>query len=143
MNKLAAGLNESRDGTVINRILSDFGKRFYFPKGIASQAAEAGRHANLYNATIGMAKQNGGPMMPEACGLLLPELSAAEVVEYAPNGGVAELRELWTNEMLRKNPNLMKEISEGLEALGQKKARTYTLEELFNPCRREINIQEV
>jgi len=34
---------------------------------------------------------------------------------------------------IRSDPNLMKEIREGLEALGQKKAQTHTLEELFNP----------
>ncbi|MBT3272471.1 MAG: aminotransferase class I/II-fold pyridoxal phosphate-dependent enzyme [Spirochaetales bacterium] len=109
MNKLAVELNKVLEGTVVSRLLSDFGNRFYFPKGIASQAAEAGTHAKLYNATIGMAKENGEPMMPAVCRSLLPELSAAEAVEYAPNGGVAELRELWTNEMIRKNPALNKD----------------------------------
>ena len=34
---------------------------------------------------------------------------------------------------IRSDPGLMKEIREGLEALDRRNARTYTLEELFNP----------
>ena len=106
MNHLAIELNNTLRGSVVVRLLSDFGKRFYFPRGIASQAAEARDLAKTYNATIGMACRDGGPMMPAAMEELLSSLSRNEAVEYAPNGGDPALREVWQRELLRKNPSL-------------------------------------
>ncbi len=106
MNPLAIELNDILKGTAADRLLSDFGRRFYFPRGIAAQAAEARDLAQTYNATIGMACQDGGPMMPAAMEELLSSLSRSEAVEYAPNGGDAALRDLWQREIVRKNPTL-------------------------------------
>ena len=55
MNALAEELNEALAGTAAERLLSDMGKRMYFPKGIVSQSAEADERAHRFNATIGMA----------------------------------------------------------------------------------------
>ena len=43
-------------------MLSEFGKRLYFPKGILAQSAEAKDKAKRYDATIGIARENGKPM---------------------------------------------------------------------------------
>ena len=43
-------------------MLSDLGKRLFFPKGILAQAAEAKEKAKRYDATIGIAREKGKPM---------------------------------------------------------------------------------
>ncbi len=106
MNPLATELNEKLTGTVAGRLLSDFGVRMYFPKGIAAQSLEAREFASLYDATIGMPFTLGEPMMPDYMANLVAPLSRAEAVDYAPNGGVAELRQMWAKEISRKNPGL-------------------------------------
>ena len=53
MNALAEELNEALAGSVASRLLSDLGKRMYFPKGIISQSAEADERAKRFNATQG------------------------------------------------------------------------------------------
>ena len=106
MNPLANELNETLSGTAAFDLLSEFGKRFYFPKGIAAQSAEATELAHSHNATIGMAFSEGQPMMTPSLRSLMPELSPKEAVGYAPNAGDAELRKLWKNQMIGKNPGL-------------------------------------
>ena len=68
MNPLAEQLNEdiraSSPGTFA--LLSERGRKLYFPMGILSQTAEAKKKAHLYNATIGEATEAGGPMALEA-----------------------------------------------------------------------------
>ena len=53
MNPLANELNTLLEGTIIADMMSDYGRRMYFPKGIISQSAEAKQKAHRYNATIG------------------------------------------------------------------------------------------
>ena len=66
MNQLAIELNEQLAGTVAERLLSDFGRRCYFPKGIVAQTAEATEKAGRYNVTVGMARTRDLPMMTES-----------------------------------------------------------------------------
>ena len=106
MNDLAVALNRTLEGSSVDRLLSQFGRRFYFPKGIAAQSAEASKKATRYNATIGMAYETVQPMMVPSLRELLPDLSPSEAVAYAPNGGDAELRAKWKAEIRRKNPDL-------------------------------------
>jgi aspartate/methionine/tyrosine aminotransferase len=106
MNPAAKESNEILEPTVAGRLLSEYGKRIYFPKGIVSQSAEAGKLAKRYNATIGMAYEKGQPMILPAVAALTPGLTPAESVSYAPVGGVEELRLLWKRELTRKNPGL-------------------------------------
>ena len=52
-------------------MLSDLGKRLFFPKGILAQSAEAKEKAKRYDATIGIARENGKPMfLPSVMKLL-------------------------------------------------------------------------
>lgn len=106
MNTLAVELNKTLEETVIFRLLSDFGKRFYFPKGIVSQSAEAKKYATRFNATIGMATLGGKPMHLNSLKELIPDLPPEQIFSYAPTPGNPQLRELWLDDMIRKNPSL-------------------------------------
>lgn len=106
MNQLAQELNTLLEGTVCMELLSDFGKRFYFPKGIALQSVEAGRHAHRFNATIGMAFAEGAPVELSTVHEQLPQLSSSEAVAYAPSPGLPDLRDEWKRQIYLKNPTL-------------------------------------
>jgi len=106
MNSIAQELNSVLEGTVVSDLLSEFGKRFYFPKGIVAQSAEAKKKAHRFNATVGMATSKGVPMYMESVKEQVPTLSASEMFPYAPTPGVLELREKWREEMDVKNPSL-------------------------------------
>jgi aspartate/methionine/tyrosine aminotransferase len=106
MNPLAEELNRTLEGTVAGELLSGFGRRIYFPKGIVAQSAEAKQHARRFNATIGMATEGGRPMSLPSIRSLIPGLSEDRIFSYAPTAGQPELREAWKQEMVRKNPAL-------------------------------------
>jgi aspartate/methionine/tyrosine aminotransferase len=104
MNPLAEELNKTLQGTVADDLLSEFGKRFYFPKGIVAQSAEAKKHAKRFNVTIGMAYHKDEPIELPTIKNALPELSSSEAVSYAPTTGDPELRNLWKELIVEKNP---------------------------------------
>jgi aspartate/methionine/tyrosine aminotransferase len=104
MNPLAEELNKVLEGSTVSVLLSEFGKRFYFPKGIVAQSAEAKKHAKHYNATIGMAYADGEPIELPSIKESIPGMKSTEAVAYAPTGGDPDLRELWKRELIRKNP---------------------------------------
>ncbi len=106
MNQLARELNAQLEGTVIARLLSAYGLRSYFPKGIVAQSGEARQRAGRYNATVGMAYSGGSPVMLPAARELLDQFTSEEAVGYSPTGGVPKLRELWAKEIAAKNPSL-------------------------------------
>jgi len=106
MNPLAGELNSILDQTVAGRLLSEFGRSLYFPKGIVAQTAEANKRAHRFNATVGMAYEDGEPIMLSGIKSIVTGLSPTETVAYAPTPGVPELRATWKREMVRKNPSL-------------------------------------
>lgn len=106
MNSLAQELNSIIQGSIVDSLLSDFGRRFYFPKGIVAQSAEAKKKATRFNATVGMATSNGKPMFLNSVKEQISELSESDVFPYAPTPGVLELRNKWREEMEEKNPSL-------------------------------------
>ncbi|MBI9106136.1 MAG: aminotransferase class I/II-fold pyridoxal phosphate-dependent enzyme [Spirochaetales bacterium] len=106
MNNLAIELNNQIKDSIAIELLSDYGKRLYFPKGIASQSAEAKQKAKTYNATIGMAISHGQAIELPSLKKLMPQLSPAEAVTYAPTGGDPALVKLWKDDMIVKNPDL-------------------------------------
>ncbi len=108
IHELAQGLNTSLNGTIIDSMLSDFGKRIYFPKGIIAQSVEAKKMGNTANATIGMSCINKKPIILPSVQKELPNLTSAEAVAYAPTAGDLELRELWKKSLIEKNPGLEK-----------------------------------
>jgi aspartate/methionine/tyrosine aminotransferase len=113
VNPIARELNEiiMKANPNIHEMLSDKGKSLYFPRGILSQGAEAKEKAFKYNATIGIATENGVPMHLPSIMSSIP-LPPAESLNYAPSFGKPELRRRWKEMMLAKNPSLAgKEIS--------------------------------
>ncbi|MNW35319.1 Aspartate/methionine/tyrosine aminotransferase [Fontibacillus panacisegetis] len=109
MNPLAEQLNENlKSGNVhVYEMLSTLGKEIYFPKeGILSQSAEASANAKKYNATIGIATENGGPMHLASIQETLSAYKPQDLYPYAPPAGKPELRKVWREKMLRENPAL-------------------------------------
>ncbi len=106
MNPLARELNETLSGSVMHELLSPYGRRFYYPKGIITQAAEAKEHAHRFDATVGLAVKNGEPLHLEEIASHFSGLTADELFSYAPTPGDSRLRNRWGDEMFRKNPSL-------------------------------------
>jgi phosphoenolpyruvate carboxykinase (GTP) len=105
---LAAELNETieRENPHIYAMLSELGKRLFFPKGILSQAAEAKDKAKRFDATIGIACENGKAMFLPSIMHYFNDLTPAEALTYAPATGRPDLRKKWREGLLQKNPSL-------------------------------------
>jgi len=108
VNPLAQKLNEQiqQSAPEVFAMLSSYGVRAYFPKGILSQSAEAKAKAHRFNATIGIATEKGGPMYLESIQRHLTDLDPRDVYTYAPPAGRPGLRELWREKLLEENPAL-------------------------------------
>lgn len=107
MHDLAVMLNEILKDTSAFELLSDYGLRMYVPKGIIVQSADAKQKASRYNATIGVALENGSAMyIPAMKAQFADTMQASEIFPYAPMGGVAALRKQWKDDMYFKNPLL-------------------------------------
>jgi aspartate/methionine/tyrosine aminotransferase len=108
MNPLAKQLNEAiqNSNPHVYEMLSDLGKQLFYPKGILSQSAEAKKQAHKFNATIGIATENGKPMYLDVVHEPLSEFSPSDLYPYAPVEGKAELRAAWREKMLEENISL-------------------------------------
>jgi aspartate/methionine/tyrosine aminotransferase len=108
MNPLAEELNETirKHTPQVYEMLSSFGKRIFFPKGILSQGAEAKEKAHRFNATIGIALENGDPMHLDSIHHWLETFDPADLFPYAPSAGKPALRDAWAQKQLRENPGM-------------------------------------
>ncbi len=108
MNELAKILNEkiSNDNPALLAMLSDLGKELYMPRGIITQSAEAKQKATKFNATIGIATDENGPMYLDCVHDNLSAFSPSDIYPYAPTTGVVALRDAWANKLLHDNPTL-------------------------------------
>ncbi|MDR2478751.1 MAG: aminotransferase class I/II-fold pyridoxal phosphate-dependent enzyme [Treponema sp.] len=106
MNPLADELNTILEGTIAGRLLSNLGRRFYFPRGIIAQSAEAKKSASMANGTIGMAYSGGKPLILSAIADNMASLTPEESVAYAPTAGVEKARTVWKDLLIQKNPSL-------------------------------------
>ena len=108
LNPIAAELNEKleKGAPEIYAMLSRYGRRAYFPKGILSQSAEAKAKAHRFNATIGIATEGGEPMYLDSIDRHLVSIPAKDVYPYAPPAGRPGLRERWREKLLAENPSL-------------------------------------
>ncbi|GIP38970.1 hypothetical protein J31TS4_22500 [Paenibacillus sp. J31TS4] len=109
MNELAKQLNDTiqTENPNIYAMLSGLGRQIYFPKvGILSQSAEAKKKAKQFNATIGIAIENGAPMHLKVIQDTLSAYDPKDLYEYAPPAGKPELRTAWRAKMLQQNPSL-------------------------------------
>ena len=108
LNPIALALNEKLEEAApeILGMLSAYGRRLYFPKGIISQSAEAKQKATRFNATIGIATEDGGPMALPSIASQLGDVPLADAITYAPPAGRPGLRKLWREKHLAENPSL-------------------------------------
>lgn len=106
INPLAQELNSVLSGSIVEALFSNLGKRIYFPNGIIAQSGEAKKLGKTANGTIGMTVANGHPIMLDSIHKFVPALSEAELVGYAPTAGNPDLRAIWKEKILEKNPSL-------------------------------------
>lgn len=116
INPLAQELNEILKDTTPGALLSDVGTRLYFPKGIIAQSGEAKKLGKVANGTIGMTVIGGTPVTLPVIQEQTPGLTSRELVAYAPTAGFPELREMWKQDIIKKNP-LLKDKSFSLPVL--------------------------
>lgn len=111
INPLAAELNGvlQKEAPAVYEMLSAFGRRLFFPKGIISQSAEAKQRAHRHNATIGIAIENKKPMnLPSLREMF--QMEPTDVFPYAPVAGKPELRQAWREKQLSENPLLRDKV---------------------------------
>lgn len=106
INPLAQELNETLKNSVIDELFSQMGKRLYFPKGIIAQGNEASNNATFANGTIGMAVADKSPVELDSYKKNMPFLTPQETVAYSKTAGNPELRKLWKEKIIEKNPSL-------------------------------------
>ncbi len=108
MNPLAEELNQRIREQSPNtfELLSQRGRALYFPRGILSQTAEAKAKAHRFNATIGEATEDHGPMALPSILSHIEGIAPADAVRYAPAAGKPELRQAWREKLLAENPLL-------------------------------------
>lgn len=108
IDPLAIDLNEviRENAPSTYQALSGLGKELYFPRGILTQTAEAKISAYRYNATIGIATQDGKPLYLRSLRKYVKRLKPEETFPYAPTTGKMELRKLWREHQLEINPDL-------------------------------------
>jgi aspartate/methionine/tyrosine aminotransferase len=100
---------EMKAGPFFN-ILSRKGKAIYFPKkGFVQQSIDAKDKG--INATAGIANEDDGGVMH--LGIMGSELniSPERAFSYSPSSGNPELRQLWKDAILEKNPSIKSNMS--------------------------------
>ncbi len=103
----AANAALEKDAPVVLAMLSQRGKRFFFPaKGILAQGAEAKQKAKTANATVGIATENGAPMHLACVDKYYQGLTAGEIYDYAPSYGKPDLRTAWAKKQRSETPSL-------------------------------------
>lgn len=109
INPLAKKLNEqiNNENSAIYDLLTPYGRRLYFPKGIVSQSNEAKKSAHLFNATIGIATENNAPMhLLTVKHFVADKFKVNEVFPYAPSSGLLPLRKLWQQRQRNLNQSI-------------------------------------
>lgn len=106
LNPLAQELNNALSGSIAEPLFSQLGKRIFFPNGIIAQSGEAKKLGKTANGTIGMTVIGGHPVTLGVIKKYAPELTDAELVAYSPTAGNMELREIWKEKLIKKNPSL-------------------------------------
>jgi len=95
-----------KENPYVYELLSDLGKELYFPKGILTQTDEAKQKAHRFNATIGIATEQGHSMYLSVIQDTLAAYDPKDIYTYAPPAGKPELRKVWREKMLVENPSL-------------------------------------
>ncbi len=106
MHPLAEELNTTiqKENPLVYRLLSERGKRLFFPRGILSQSQEAKQKATTADATIGIATDGAKPLYLECIHKHFKDMDPAELYPYAPSTGKKELRDAWLEKIRSENP---------------------------------------
>jgi aspartate/methionine/tyrosine aminotransferase len=121
MNPIAVELNNviKKENPHVFDMLSDVGKKLFYPKGILTQSAEAKKKAHKLNATIGIALEEGKTMRFDSVAGMVQDIRPRDYLTYAPSFGIPGLRERWKTDLYEKNPSLSgKDISMPVVASG-------------------------
>lgn len=103
----AAQLNDviRNANPAVERMLSARGRGIFFPKlGVLSQSAEAA--GKEINATIGIALEDDGAPVALPSVSSSVNLPAGDAFPYAPSPGRPDIRKLWREMIVKKNPGL-------------------------------------
>ncbi len=108
MNPIAQELNGilTQENPHLFEMLSEMGKRLFFPKGILTQGAEAKEKAFKANATIGIATEERRTMHFRSVMDRVKGIPPEESLTYAPSYGIPPLRKAWQVALFEKNPSL-------------------------------------
>jgi len=108
MNQIAKKLNQDieKGNPVLLEMMSEVGKKLFFPKGILSQGAEAKEKAHKINATLGIAKEKGRTMRFDSVMTAIKDIRPGESLTYAPSFGIPALRKKWQGSIFEKNISL-------------------------------------
>ncbi|NDY71635.1 hypothetical protein DO021_08455 [Desulfobacter hydrogenophilus] len=108
MNPNAQELNNTIEQAAphVYEMLSDMGKKLFYPKGILTQSAEAKVKADKINATIGIAKQGSCVLSLSSVTKYITQIEPNDYLPYASSFGLPELRKKWRKELYVKNPSL-------------------------------------
>lgn len=108
MNPIAQELNNTikQAAPHVYEMLSDMGKRLFFPKGILTQSAEAKVKADKVNATIGIARQGSCVFSLSSVTKYITGIEPDNYLPYASSFGLPELRKKWLKELYNKNSSL-------------------------------------
>lgn len=112
LNPQAVDLNniiQKNNGCVFS-MLSERGKEIFFPKkGILSQSADA--KGKKINATIGIAlEETGIPMVLTGLKNMINCPNPEDMFTYAPSFGNPDIRKIWLEKIIQKNPSLKGKI---------------------------------
>jgi aspartate/methionine/tyrosine aminotransferase len=113
VNSLAIRLNETLKGSVVYDLLSPVGRNLYFPHGIVSQSQQASASNCSYNATAGVALEDGKYITHPLFSKFSPTIDSDEMVGYAPTSGLMELRKRWDEHIIDVN-HLLKGVKHSL-----------------------------
>ncbi len=107
LNPLARELNDAIEAAApeVLAMLSPLGRRLYFPRGILTQSAEAKEKGHRFNATIGIATEDGEAMHLPSVHRQLADVPPNDAYAYAPGGGRPGLRERWREKQETENPS--------------------------------------
>ncbi|MCX6773375.1 MAG: aminotransferase class I/II-fold pyridoxal phosphate-dependent enzyme [Candidatus Micrarchaeota archaeon] len=117
ISKEARSLNKTIKQTPFFDLLSKKGKAIYFPKtGFVQQSLDA--KGKKIDATAGIANEDSGEIMHLPLMAKMMAIKPNNSFSYSPSSGNPELRQLWKEEMIKKNPSLRQEISSPVVTAG-------------------------
>jgi len=130
LNPIANELNEiiKNENKAVYEMLSNFGKRMFFPKGILKQSKEVSIKNPKLKATLGMAVNDGNLLTYDYAAELSGscekkesdsfKICRGDIYSYEQVSGRKELIDIWTKKIHQDNPELITNISTPIPVTG-------------------------